>query len=106
MADPVFGFKESTSRQLLALVGKTSAATESRSDPNTYTTNIRFAKTVATITAGGSGQVYEYDRIGSSPGWSVTTNEQTAWSPFATIASDTNVILFPINGRWVAFEVC
>ena len=64
-----------------------------------------FAKTSTSVPAGGSGQATY--RAPTSTGWTDTTIAYTVFNESETeIAINKKVILFPINGRWAAFEVC
>jgi len=57
------------------------------------------------LTAGTEGMVY-YSRPTASPAWTVTTKEIPAWCDQGNIAGDKEIILFPIEGRWYAMELC
>lgn len=43
----------------------------------------------------------------TNTGWQVTTTEYLAFNPSSTaIAADKLCLLMPVNGRWVAVEIC
>lgn len=67
--------------------------------------SILFAKTSTSIPAGGSGQATY--RAPTATGWTDTTAAYTVYNEGETeIAVGKKVVLFPIDGRWAAFEVC
>lgn len=57
------------------------------------------------IAANGSGTVTA--KVPTSTGWAAGTVTYTAYNPFtAVVAADADLILFPIDARWVVVEVC
>ncbi|AMV34323.1 hypothetical protein VN12_19515 [Pirellula sp. SH-Sr6A] len=64
-----------------------------------------YGKTSASITAGSSGNVLIWKANGSG-NWSAGSKTHTAYALVSNIASGEDVILFPVNGRWLATEIC
>ena len=57
------------------------------------------------IAANGSGTVTA--KVPTSTGWAAGSVTYTAYNPFtAVVAADADLILFPIDARWVVVEVC
>jgi hypothetical protein len=64
-----------------------------------------LAVAVAGIGANTSGEVTA--RVPASGNWTAGTITYTAWNPTGVaIASAANVLLFPIDAKWVAVELC
>ncbi len=64
-----------------------------------------YGRTSASITAGSSGNVLIWKANGSG-NWSAGSKTHTAHALVSNIASGEDVILFPVNGRWLATEIC
>lgn len=55
--------------------------------------------------ANSSGNVFYMEP--TTTGWQVTTTEYLAFNPTSTaIAASKLCLLFPVNGRWLAVEMC
>lgn len=55
--------------------------------------------------ANSSGNVFYMEP--TATGWQVTTTEYVAFNPTSTaIGADKLCLLFPVNGRWLATELC
>lgn len=64
-----------------------------------------YGRTSASITAGSSGNVVIWKANGSG-NWSAGSKTHTAYALVSNIASGEDVLLLPVNGRWLAQEIC
>lgn len=108
MARPqVFGFSETTARRLAAGLNQSGTGSQARADPNLYATHIRLGKANGTITAGSSGTIELFVTADAPTGWTVDTAQTFEGWAFGTLIPDNAVVIcFPVNGRWLCFEVC
>lgn len=68
-------------------------------------TQLRAVAGAGGIAANSSGTVTA--KVPTSTGWAAGSVTYTAWNPFdAVVSADADLILFPIDARWVVVEVC
>lgn len=102
--EEVVGFNPTDANALLALIGGSGGEAISLGARKKPTDYILARTTSGGLAAGAVGSVYVKDP--TSTGWTVTTDEIPAWTVGSTIPANTDVLLVPVNGRWLALRIC
>lgn len=102
--EQLFGFNRTDADAILAGLPPTGGSSVSQSlVPDSP---ILLAQSKSTgIGANNSANVFYMEP--TATGWSATTIEYLAYNPTSTaIGNSKLLLLFPVNGRWIAVELC
>lgn len=101
--DDIVGFNPTDADAILRMLSSIGGESIPRSRHPITSLMLGVTKTGG-LAAGAEGSVWLSDPTAS--GWTTSSASCPAWTVSSTIAAGSSVLLVPVNGRWLALEVC